>query len=147
MTSKTTVSFYNIVHFGWWICLGKLEVCNPPRDIITLSVNNSTGVLNLDHLWYFLFSISTMLKNYFMYADTVHMFISLFPLMWHIYWLIKGFFDTILWSNPSNSEESFWTFFLILVTAKNISLLFFFHKFTFHKKIYLVTCSIIIFYM
>ena len=123
MKSKTTVSFVNIVHLGWSIVLGELEVGNPSRGIISSSENNSTGVFNLEHFWNILFSISTMLKNYFMYVDTVNMLLSPFKIMWHISWIIKGFCDTILWSNPSNSEESFWTFVLILVTEKNILLL------------------------
>ena len=135
VTSKTTVFFVNIVHFGWSIWLSKLEVGDPSRDIMSLSEINSTGVFNLEPLWHFLLSISTMLKNYCMYADTVHIFLSPFPLMWHIYWLIKGFFDTILWSNPSNSEESFWTLVFILVNPKKISpLTIFFHQLTFYKK-------------
>ena len=31
-------------------CLGELEVCKPSRDIIILSVINSTGVFKLEHL-------------------------------------------------------------------------------------------------
>ena len=123
MTSKTTVSFYNIEYLGLSICLGELEVGNNSRGVIILSETNSTGVFNLENLWHILFSISTTLKNYFMCADTVHMFLSTFSLLWHISWMIKGFWETILWSNPSNSEELFWTFILILVTAKNTSLL------------------------
>ena len=69
ITSKTTVSFVNVVHFGWSICLGKLEVGNPSRDIISLSEITSTGGFNLEHLWHILFLISTMLNNYFMYFN------------------------------------------------------------------------------
>ena len=63
ITSKKTVSFFSVVHFGWSIYLGELEVGNPSRYIISLSEINSTYVFNLEHLWHFLFSISTMLKN------------------------------------------------------------------------------------
>ena len=135
MTSKTTVSFVNIVHFGWSICLGELEVGNPSRDIISLSEINSTGVFNLEHLWHILFSIYNMLKNYFMYADTAHNLFSPFNLMWHISWLIKGLSDTFLWSNPSKSEEYFWTSVLILVTGKTHHCSqFFFHQLTYNRK-------------
>ena len=60
------VIFANIVHFGLSICLGELEVCSPSRDMISLSENNSVGVLHLEYLWHFLFSIYTTLKNHFM---------------------------------------------------------------------------------
>ena len=141
-----TVSFVSIVHFGWSICLGKLEVGNPSRDIISLSEINSTGVFNLEHIWHILFSISTMLKNYFMYVDTLLILFKPFKIIWHISWLIKGFCDTILWSNPSNFEESFWNFFLILVTEKNTSLFtIFLPSINFPQKKCWITCSIIIF--
>ena len=106
----------------WVINLpGWIGSINPSREIIILSITNSTGGINLEHMWHFIFSIYTMLKNYFIYEYTVNNFLSSFTLMQHISWLINGFFDTITWSNPSNPEESFWTFVLILATPKPFS--------------------------
>ena len=59
-----TLYFANILHFGWSVWLGALEVFNTSREIFSLSEANSTGVFNLEHIWHILLSIYTML-NFF----------------------------------------------------------------------------------